>query len=244
MTEISVRDLAIVRFVAQFRQVTSRQVSDLLFATNTSRTPADRSLKRLVAEKWLVRIERRLVGGGQGGSGQYCYSLGRRGFHMFLTGEYRQARSVQPHTIAIAELYVTLKRYERAQLLTVTGLSTEPHCWVQLGALELKPDLLVELERPDGRRFRLFAEVDMGTEGQKQLKGKLRAVVEAWSVSGEYGWTAWPPTVWVCIDQERVTELRWLISQLPEHERPLFRVCTLDSLPEVLNVSYPQECIK
>ncbi len=239
MTELSTRDAAIIRLISRFKLVTSSHVNELLFSSTKSRTPADRALRRLTDQGFLHRVERRLVGGDRGGSGQYVYGLGRRGFYMHHTGRYTPIRSVQFHTLAITDLYVTLRRLEVAKQLAIVGLSTEPDCWVQLGGLELKPDLFVEFDRADGRHVRAFYEVDMGTEGQKQLRAKLDAVVRAWDVSGEYGWEAWPPTVWVCVDAERVIELRWLIGQLPEKVQSLFRVCELATLPATLGLSTP-----
>src|SRR5947209_6452814 len=91
-TDLAGRDRHIVQLVARFKQATSKQIHELLFSSNASRTPADVALKRLTTRGYLHRIERRTVGGSRGGSGQYVYSLGRRGFFMFFEGRYSPAR--------------------------------------------------------------------------------------------------------------------------------------------------------
>jgi hypothetical protein len=236
-TELSTRDLSIIRLVSRFKQLTSFHINELLFATTTTRTPTDRALRRLVERGYLHRVERRLVGGSRGGSGQYVYGLGRKGFYMHFTGRFQPARAVQFHTLAITELYVSLRRLETAGLLSVAGLSTEPDCWAVIGRYELKPDLYVELERPSGERVKLWFEVDMGTEGQRQVRAKMDAVWRAYNEVEHAEWPVFPGTVWVAIDDEREKELRWIMEQLPEDARGLFRVCQLTSLPKVLGVS-------
>ena len=147
-TELADRDRRIVQVIARYGQASSKQIKQLFF-TDVSSTPVDRALRRLVAGHYLIRIERRIVGGARGGSGQYVYSLGRRGFFMFFTGRFTPARTIRYHSLAIVDCVVTLKQAERAGRLSVVGLSSEPDCWVTIGRDELKPDLYVELVRGD-----------------------------------------------------------------------------------------------
>lgn len=101
--ELAGRDRQIMQLIARFRQATSRQVHQLILSDTASRTPTDRALKRLADQKFLHRVERRTVGGARGGSGQFCYSLGRRGFYMFYEGEFRPWRTVNYHALAILD---------------------------------------------------------------------------------------------------------------------------------------------
>jgi hypothetical protein len=87
-----------------------------------------------------------MAGGARGGSGQYVYSLGRRGFYQYFEGGYSAARSVNYHTLAIVDCFVTLRRLEREGAFKVLAMSTEPDCWAVIGGVELKPDLYVEQE--------------------------------------------------------------------------------------------------
>lgn len=233
---ISPRDLAIVRHVSTFKLSTSTIINELHFSELHSKTPCDRALRRLVEGQWLIRIERRLAGGSRGGSGTYVYGLGRRGFYAHHTGRFTPIRSVQHHTLAITGLYVDLKRLERAGHLSITGYSTEPHSWAQIGDTELKPDMYTQLLRPSGKHIRAWWEVDMGTEGQKQVRAKLDAVWRAFEQATPEEWPTFPVTVWAVIDAEREAELRWLISQMPEQAQALFRVCRLDTVASVLGI--------
>jgi hypothetical protein len=223
-----------VALVSRFKQVSSNHITELLFADLKSSTPAHRTLTRLTEQGFLSRIERRLVGGNKGGSGQYVYQLGRRGFYMHHTGRYQPARAVSYHTVEIAECFVALKRLERESQLAVMGFSTEPDCWRVIGGTELKPDMFVELAYRDGRTEQLWIEVDMGTEGQKQLKGKLEAYWRAYNDADVNQVPVFPRVIWVGVDDERAKELRWLIGQGPQDARRLFAVTTRLGLPTLL----------
>jgi hypothetical protein len=176
-----------------------------------------------------------MAGGARGGSGQYVYSLGRRGFYQYFEGGYSAARSVNYHTLAIVDCFVTLRRLEREGAFKVLAMSTEPDCWAVIGGVELKPDLYVELERGTGRLL-WWLEVDMGTESQKQLQGKLEAVVRAYRDYDEADalkWPTLPRTLWVGVDEERAKELAWLVGRLPAEAQRLFAVTSKEHLAQV-----------
>lgn len=226
--ELSGRDRHIVQLVARFKQVSSRQLHELLF-TDISHTPADRALRRLTERGYLQRIERRMVGGSRGGSGQYVYALGRRGFYLHFDGAYRPWRTVNYHALAIVDAFITLRRLERAGVLAVAGFSTEPDCWARIAGNELKPDMYIDLERA-GQRLKLWLEIDMGSEGQRQLREKLERYWRAYNDADVAEWPVFPRVLWVAVDEERAKELRWLVEQGPKDARPLFDVTALDVL--------------
>lgn len=227
-TTITGRDLAVVQQVAKFHQLSSKHIYDLLFHSLTYR-PHHRALRRLVAAGYLRRIERRMVGGSRGGSGQYIYCLGRRGFYLHFTGRYTPARAVNYHALTIADCYVLMKQLERQGKLEIAGFSSEPDCWVNVGGVQLKPDLYVDLGR-----LRLWLEVDMGTEPQRQIRIKLETYWRAYEDADVDRWPVFPQVLFVAVDDERATELAWLIGQAPERQQPLFDVCTLETLDEKL----------
>src|SRR4051794_6783416 len=140
--DLSGRDRLIVQLIARFKQASSRQVHELLFPT-VSYTPADRALKRLTERGYLTRIERRTVGGSRGGSGQYVYGLGRRGFYLHYDGRFIPPRSVNYHALAILDSYIVIRRHELAGRLEIVGLSTEPDCWLTIGGHDIRPDMYV-----------------------------------------------------------------------------------------------------
>jgi hypothetical protein len=228
--ELSGRDLAIVQLVTRFKQVTTAHVYELLFTT-ASRSPCDIALHRLTKQCYLHRIERRAVGGRRGGSGQYVYALGRRGFFMSSVGNYRPARTVDYHALQIVETYLALQRLHVAGQLTIAGYSTEPDCWQTVGGMALKPDMYVELENPAGGRMGLWLEIDMGTEGQRQIRDKFMRYWRAYEAAED-----WPVfrVVFIAIDQERAKELNWLLEQGSDEQRELFRVVTLPEFTALL----------
>lgn len=227
---------SIVQLVAKFKQLSSAHVQELLFHEHASRTPCDRALKRLVQAQYLVRIERRMVGGAKGGSGLYVYALGRRGFYTHFDGPFNPPRSVNYHSIAIADAYVALKRLERVGAIQVLGYSTEPDSWASVDDIQLKPDFAVDIAVNGTKLPRVWLEVDMGTEGQKQLRTKLEDYWRAYMVyrSASDELPEFPRIIWVAVDAERVKEINWLLGEGSMQARSLFQVCTAETLPAVL----------
>jgi len=228
--EPSARDRLVIQYVAKFKQLSAFHISSLVFHELTTRTPTYRSLNRLVSQNYLHRIERRIVGGAKGGSGQYVYSLGRRGFYMHFTGRYDPARNVRFHDLAIADAFVLIKQVERAGLITINGVSTEPDCWTTIGGTQLKPDMYVDVTKRSGERLRLWLEVDMGTEAQRQLKGQLEAYWRAYNDADVTTMPVFPKIVWIGVDAERVKELTWLIETGPRETQALFEVYGMSNL--------------
>src|SRR5579862_7666798 len=115
---LSPRDDQVIEFVGRFRLAAAEQIRSVLFPTQTSKTPLDRTLKRLTDAGYLARLGR-IVGGFGGGSGQYVYQLGRAGWRLLgKGGGYRPLRVVDLHTLTIAECFAALKRLERDGALT------------------------------------------------------------------------------------------------------------------------------
>lgn len=212
----------------KFKQVTALHVQSIVFSRSASRTPCDRALKRLTDAGYLARIERRHVGGSRGGSGQYVYQLGSKGFYLMHTGRYSPARAVNYHALAIADAYVNLLSEAETGAFSINGFSTEPDCWAEIAGIQLKPDLYIDITvTRSGERRKAWLEVDMGTEGQRQLKGKLESYWRAYNDADVEDWPVFPFTWWVAIDQARANELAWLIEQGPRDAQQLFRVTTV-----------------
>lgn len=220
--ELLGRDRHVVQYVARFKQLASSQLHTLVFDDSASLTPTNRTLRRLVEQGYLARVEKRVPGGAKGGSGQYAYQLGRRGFYTYFEGRYVPARAVNYHALGIADCFIRLRRLERAGLLTIVGVSTEPDCWAYVGGQELRPDMYLELELGQRGRHKVWLEYDAATETQKQLRGKLEAYWRAFRDYSEADTELWPvipQTVFVAVDDERVRELTWLISEMAEEAR-------------------------
>jgi hypothetical protein len=185
--DLSGRDRLIVQLIARFKQASSRQVHELLFP-NVTYTPADRALKRLTDRRYLTRIERRTVGGSRGGSGQYVYGLGRRGFYLHYDGRFILPRMVNYHALAVLDTFIVLRRLELAGRLRVAGLSVEDEAWVKVGGDDLRPDMYADMILADGRHMKVNFEIDMATEGQKAIRDKLQRY---WRIYYDADHTAW-----------------------------------------------------
>lgn len=126
------RDAEVVELVGRFRQLSAGQIRALVFGTQTSKTPLDRSLQRLLQGRYVARLDR-LVGGLGGGSGQYVYQLGRAGWRLLgKGGAYRPQRQLSWHTLTIADCFVQLTALERNGRLAVLafepGTGLPPEC--------------------------------------------------------------------------------------------------------------------
>lgn len=230
---LSARDRAILAFVARFEQATARQIREVVFGS-ISQTPCDRALLRLRELGLLTRVEHRRIGGAKGGSGQYVYMLSGNGRKLFGMEGKSRAGAINFHSIAIADCFVVLKQLERAGVITVVSYETEPDCWLHLGGMEVRTDLAVDVRRGLSEPSRLVLEVDLGTEWPKQLRTKLEAYYRAWQHADE-SVGHMPGVLWVTMDEERARELEHLVAAMPDEARGLFRVTTLERLPEMFS---------
>jgi len=240
--ELSVRDLAIIRQVADLSLMTGRQVADLHFGQNEHETVAaakracNRVLARLVRDGLLARLERR-VGGVRNGSSRFVYALGTVG-HRVLALEGPRPRLREPgptfalHTLAVAQLVVDCTLAAREQRFDVVSCQVEPHCWRQFtgmnGTAVLRPDLFLTLG-VDEYEHRFFVEVDRGTEHLPALIRKCR-LYESYYRSGleQAAHGVSPRTCWVVPDEARALRLRQEIDRDRHLTNQLF-VVTVNS---------------
>jgi hypothetical protein len=225
---LSARDLAVIELVGTFRQLTAEHIRVALFPELASRTPLDRTLKRLVEGGYLGRL-RRLVGGEGGGSGQYIYQLGRQGWSLLKRhGHYWAPRAVNLHSLAIADCYVILREAERAGGLRLLTFTTEPECHVAVGPVTLTPDAYVEvIDERNGLKFAYFLEVDRGTERVEKIKDKC---VRYWQAFQLWDQEFFPQVLFVVPDQHRVAKIGQIINAGPEAAKPLFHVGRIKDL--------------
>lgn len=222
------RDRQIVMSVGRFRQLASAHIRELHFSELASSEPLYRALNRLVERKYLARIERRMVGGSGAGSGQYVYQLGREGWRLYgHDKKYWAYRAIDYHTIGIADAYIELLTLERTGAIEILGYSTEPESWRTIGGVELRPDLFAEVgDVYQGRRWRLWLEIDMGTERQAKIREKLAAYWAAYTNSSETELNLFPRVVFLAPDAMRARELRYIIDDGPVAAQELFLVST------------------
>jgi hypothetical protein len=154
---------------------------------------------------------------------------------MFFDGAFRPSRNVNHHALEIVNCFIALVGLESEGRLRLVGVATEPDCWATVGGVELKPDLRVDYDRAGQGLSLLWLEVDLATEGQKQIRRKLDGYWRAYNDADVSAWPIFPRVLWVAIDDERVKELRWLVEQMPEQARPLFDVTSITGLHAYLS---------
>lgn len=233
---VSPRDAEIVRLVGRFGQLASGHVQALLFDDLSSTTPCKRALARLTDNKMLARIERRMIGGYKGGSGQYAYQLGSKGWQFLgREGRYWPYRAISHHMLAVADVFVALVDAQRKGALEIVALSTEPDTWQTIAGAELRPDMFVELALKRRRvNVTLWLEVDLGTERQKQIKDKLARYWHVYEHATSDDLDTFPLVLFLVPDEARASEVRYMIDRGKSDARALFSVTTLDEFPSVL----------
>ncbi len=126
---LSQRDWAVLQDVDRFRLMTGRQLQRLYIGEGESAARATRRLvARLSTDQFLVRLPR-VVGGVRAGSSGHVLALGPAGVQLLHPDQPRRRhRDVRDgflkHTLAIADLYVTLRLAERRGDLELLRLTT------------------------------------------------------------------------------------------------------------------------
>ena len=238
---LSDRDRRLTQYVAAFGQLTTAQARELIFTGMKSRTSCDNRLRSLVKQGYLSRIERhRLAGGAKGGAGQYAYTLGYRGHHMYFDGEYRKQRNLDYHQVLVVDSFLKVAEMASGGLLQINYRATGDDAAVPYKDANgddrtLKPDMRLDLTLPDGRRGFYWFEIDMATEGKRQVKDKMARAWLAMRQTDPNEYPVAPVVVWVACDAERAIELQYLIDQgQDDGRRAFFKVCTLETLPALL----------
>jgi hypothetical protein len=236
---VSTRDAQIIHEISQFGQLAAGHVDVLFFDKNTTNTPTNRVLARLVRDKYLAPIERRLVGGSGGGSGQNCYQLGSKGWQfMRREGRYWPFRSVSMHSIEIADAHVSLVQAERAGDFHIFDYETEPNTRVVIAGADLRPDYYFHAAIPSTEsQVTVWLEIDRGTERRPQLKEKIDKYVHAFKHATYEDIETFPMIIFVVPDEERGKEIDRLIKAVPGalgEDKPIFLVQTKDSFPGAL----------
>lgn len=223
--DLSSRDLDIVSHIGELRLMSGRQVEVLHFPPERHATPATaarlcrRVLSRLVADRSLVRLERK-VGGLRAGSHTFIYGLGPVG-HRLLQEDGSRLRAYEPseafvdHQLAVSQLVVDLTLAGRNGHLELLAVEGEPACWRTLPAIGrsvLRPDLFLALGKGE-LEYRWFIEVDRGTHRGPALLRKAQ-LYESYYRSGVEQAThgVFPRIVWTTPDSTRAKRVRDVLS--------------------------------
>jgi hypothetical protein len=215
--ELSPRDWAVLHDIDRCRLMSGRQLQWLHVGEGeTAARAARRLLARLSRHGLVARLERR-VGGLRAGSSGYVYGLGATGVRLLRPdAPRRRLHEVRDgflsHTLALADLYVSLRQAEQRGGLELLTVETEPRSWRRLGDGDsLKPDLHVVIGIGE-EALHSFVELDQGTEHSPALLRKLRQYETAYrsgAVEAEGG--VFPRVVWLVPSEHRAAQLRRLI---------------------------------
>jgi hypothetical protein len=250
LDELTGRDRAIVRQVAELRLMSARQIERIHFSAVDHASAASaarcarRVLERLVRERLLVRLQRR-IGGVRAGSAGYIYALGPVGQRVIGEGGPRRrprepvAHSVV-HTLAISEIVVALTEASRLGQLEILQLQTEPTCWRyrlnSYGSKEvLKPDLFVSVGVGDFEH-RWFVEVDLGNQSTPSLLRKCDAYERYYRAGSEQAeHKVFPRVIWLLPDNERAERLAKAIADNGRLTHALFQVAMAEGALDVMS---------
>ena len=234
---ISDSERRVISLLDYFKQATTTQLRSIVFPDSKSRTTSDRVLKKLLRGNYVIHVERRrLVGGGRGGGGEYVWALGPAGWRICdRPGRFRREGAIDYHALTITDLYSRLRTSEREGAIKLDGFTPEPECHLNVGGIYLKPDLLVEVSRANGRRLTSWLEIDMSTQRPARLNEKMDRYQQAYkTISDEslqqFNDGSFPLVVFVCHGDDRQREITWLIERRDDDPR-LFRAVTIDNFP-------------
>jgi hypothetical protein len=237
---LSARDLGIIRQVGELRLMSARQIQAVHFpdAEHGSQQAATRArqrvLARLIRERLLIRLTRR-IGGVRAGSAGFVLALGPIGQRVLALDGTRR-RSYEPtlrffdHTLAVSQLVVDVSVASRRGLLGLLACQAEPKCWRQFSGLGgrrlLRPDLFLALGVNE-YELRWFVEVDRASESLPVVVRKCRLYADYYQSGREQAQGGvFPRVCWVVPDEVRAERVRRAIDRdrrLPER---LFVVTT------------------
>jgi Replication-relaxation len=239
------RERAVLKEVERLRLMRVDQLQRLLYSEIASPMGrariCRRSLRSLADLGLLRRLERRVGGTSSGGSSGYVYALAPAGRRLlaYWSGagivSDRGVHEPQPgfveHTLATAELYVTLTEAERAGTAELLVFDPEPDCWRSYTARTgrsalLKPDALVRLG-VGVDELSWFCELDRATQGRGALLRKLDAYLAYYQSGREQAETGvFPRVAWITTSPPREQLLCELCERLGDRGRRLFAVTT------------------
>src|ERR1700728_3398377 len=183
--QLSDRDVAIIKQVAELRLMSALQIKATHFpVSGHDNEPAasracQRVLARLVRDRLLGRLDRR-VGGVRAGSSGYVYGLGPAGQRLLaLDGPRRHYHEptirFMDHTLTITQLVVEVTTGARQGEFDLLACQAEPACYREFsgpgGRVMLRPDLFLTMGVGDFEH-RWFVEIDRGSESVQEESRK------------------------------------------------------------------------
>lgn len=251
-TLLTERDQAVLQSVHQHKFLTTRQVCSLHFWNHASYGSGIRActrvLGRLRDHHLLYRLDRP-VGGIKGGSASYVWGIDAAGDRLLRSSpertEAKRARAFEPsvmflaHTLAIADIRITLEEAARAKELDLLTVSTEPSNWrpflTRAGAAQiLKPDLYA-ITASGEFEDHWFIEVDRGTESLPTLLKKCH-YYQRYYLTGieQERHSIFPLVLWLIPHAVRRERFRGAIAADENLDTHLFRIVAPEDFKAVI----------
>jgi hypothetical protein len=249
---LSERDWQILASVKAFKYLTTRQLSRQHFglkaAVGTIPRHANRALARLRALGLLVNLQRR-IGGVRAGSGGYIWQVTDLAYRLlaFHFGEpidtrkrtYEPGTTFLDHTLAIAEVVITLQEATVGGEVRLKRIQLEPESWRSyLGSAAetawLKPDLAA-ITTTAGYEDHWFFEVDRATEPPGRIVKKCLQYQDYRRTDREqnkYG--LFPAVTWVVPNERRQGQLQHRLKEAPVIDQGLFTIVMPNQLAQLV----------
>jgi hypothetical protein len=152
---------------------------------------------------------------------------------------YEPSTSFLDHTLAIAEVVITLQEISRSAHVTLSHLQLEPECWRSyLGpsgeTRTLKPDVAVVTES-SGFEDHWFIEVDRATEPPNRVVMKCLQYQEYRVTGHEQARVGlFPAVVWTVPNERRRNQLTGRLHNESAIDPRLFSVVTTPEIQELV----------
>lgn len=250
--KLSDRDWMILGSVREYNYLTTRQLARLHFDHHPTAAviprAANHALARLRALGLLENLERR-IGGVRAGSGGHVWTLTESANRLLAwrndaparsrVRTYEPSSSFLEHTLAVAEVVLTLRQVASHHGVALTRVESEPDCWRPYlaagGAVaRLKPDLAVVTQTGDFEDH-WFIEVDRATEPPSRIVRKSLQYQEYQRTGIEQrAHGVFPAVVWIVPGAARREQLIRRLADEASIDNRLFTVITLDQLDTLI----------
>lgn len=231
-------DWAVIETLARVDIASAGQLRRLHWPDPAQARTARRRLSQLADLRVISRLDRR-IGGVRAGSDGYVYRLdvtGRRLLgHPPGRRPHTPGRAFLDHSLATTEVYIRAIEASRVDTIEVAEFQTEPECWRNWGAGQLKPDAYLVIVTPDFEDH-WFIETDRATEATTTIARKA-AIYEQYHRTGIEQDTVgvFPRVLWIVPHERRKGQLVDALGLRPADAWSLHQVAVESEIPNIFN---------
>jgi hypothetical protein len=247
--QLSIRDVAIVRLVADHRFLTTSQIQSFVFTGHATATSAARSCRRVVERLrglGLLAVLDRRVGGVRAGSASFIWHLTSGGSRLLahMDGQDAPRRFHEPsqrlldHCLMVADIHLQVRATTADGETELLSVELEPatwRTWTGLGGERhlLRPDMTAVTASGEYEDHWML-EADTGSEHPPTVVRACRRYLTYFATGIEQATHGvLPRVVWVVPHQRRADKLIAAFTAA-RFEPGAFRVSTLDNLRAVI----------